>query len=331
MGRLNPYSAYLSTRNQPRVTIFFCSLLATLLLAVGLVAFPGVSAEAVPEPNIKETADTFPQQTQYDPTDPGGSLGPAGDVPTPLLLVIGVIGAGINIWLLIWIYRDAEERGKSGIGWLIFVCICGLPACLIWLLVRPKFGGSSSSSGGEYARKGDAMNLGHSAGETGVLIPKGSEAVEHSLFKEGGYFSTHKGFADEDDEYEYEYEDETAGSEDDPTRSPEGFIPTTPGSSPPGQVPPPPPPDHGPDFPDELSTPPIGSVPPALPEEPLAAPKLHTTRPRRDPDTGVEIDLADDMATIACPGCSHQFKVASTGGMQTITCPACGLSGDVEV
>ena len=43
----------------------------------------------------------------------------------------------IFILIAIWVYKDAERRGKSGALWLIIVIILGLIGILIWLLVRP--------------------------------------------------------------------------------------------------------------------------------------------------------------------------------------------------
>ena len=55
-----------------------------------------------------------------------------------VFIVVMVISVIVNIIILVWIYKDAEKRGKSGIGWLIFALICGPIACIAWLLVRPK-------------------------------------------------------------------------------------------------------------------------------------------------------------------------------------------------
>ena len=52
-------------------------------------------------------------------------------------MAIGIIMLIVNIAILVWIYKDAEARGKSGIGWLIFALICGPLACIIGLLTRP--------------------------------------------------------------------------------------------------------------------------------------------------------------------------------------------------
>jgi membrane protease YdiL (CAAX protease family) len=49
----------------------------------------------------------------------------------------------IIIWFIIfllisiWVYKDAERRGKSGALWLIIVILLGLIGIIIWLIVRP--------------------------------------------------------------------------------------------------------------------------------------------------------------------------------------------------
>jgi len=43
----------------------------------------------------------------------------------------------IFILIAIWVYRDAEKRGKSGVLWLIVVILLGLIGIIIWLIVRP--------------------------------------------------------------------------------------------------------------------------------------------------------------------------------------------------
>jgi len=48
----------------------------------------------------------------------------------PLLWLI------ISILLCVWVYRDAESRGMSGVLWLIVVIITGIIGLIIYLLVR---------------------------------------------------------------------------------------------------------------------------------------------------------------------------------------------------
>jgi H+/Cl- antiporter ClcA len=44
----------------------------------------------------------------------------------------------ISILLAVWVYRDAEARGKNGALWLIILLLAGLIGLIIWLIVRPK-------------------------------------------------------------------------------------------------------------------------------------------------------------------------------------------------
>lgn len=42
------------------------------------------------------------------------------------------------IFVIVWVYKDAEKRGKSGILWAIIVFFLGIIGLIIWLVVRPK-------------------------------------------------------------------------------------------------------------------------------------------------------------------------------------------------
>lgn len=43
----------------------------------------------------------------------------------------------IVIVIMIWVYKDAEKRGKSGALWLIIVLFTGIIGIIVWLIVRP--------------------------------------------------------------------------------------------------------------------------------------------------------------------------------------------------
>ncbi len=43
----------------------------------------------------------------------------------------------IAILIALWVYKDAEKRGKSGVLWLLVVLVGGLLGIIIWLIVRP--------------------------------------------------------------------------------------------------------------------------------------------------------------------------------------------------
>ena len=52
------------------------------------------------------------------------------------LCLIPIIWFIIGILLCIWVYRDAESRGMSGVLWLIVVIITGIIGLIIYLVVR---------------------------------------------------------------------------------------------------------------------------------------------------------------------------------------------------
>jgi hypothetical protein len=62
-----------------------------------------------------------------------------------LIIVCMVIALVIAIAIAVWIYKDAEKRGKNGILWVVFLIIGGvllnfigvIAVIIIWLLVRP--------------------------------------------------------------------------------------------------------------------------------------------------------------------------------------------------
>jgi len=53
-----------------------------------------------------------------------------------LLCLIPIVWFIVAILLCIWVYRDAESRGMSGVLWLIVVLIAGILGLIIYLIVR---------------------------------------------------------------------------------------------------------------------------------------------------------------------------------------------------
>ena len=53
----------------------------------------------------------------------------------------GLTGLLCIIPLAIWVYKDANKRGSSGVLWLLIVLITGIIGLIIWLVVRPPIGG----------------------------------------------------------------------------------------------------------------------------------------------------------------------------------------------
>jgi len=53
-----------------------------------------------------------------------------------LFCLIPIVWLIIAILLCVWVYRDAESRGMSGVLWLIVVIITGIIGLIIYLVVR---------------------------------------------------------------------------------------------------------------------------------------------------------------------------------------------------
>ena len=52
-------------------------------------------------------------------------------------LCIGLaLGLIISLLIAIWVYRDAESRGMSGVLWLLVVLVAGIIGLIIYLVVR---------------------------------------------------------------------------------------------------------------------------------------------------------------------------------------------------
>ncbi|WP_287582362.1 hypothetical protein [Candidatus Borrarchaeum sp.] len=47
-----------------------------------------------------------------------------------------IIWIVIAIVVAVWVYKDAESRGESGVLWLIIVLIAGIIGLIIWLIIR---------------------------------------------------------------------------------------------------------------------------------------------------------------------------------------------------
>ncbi|UCE29930.1 MAG: hypothetical protein JSV85_03245 [Candidatus Bathyarchaeota archaeon] len=54
----------------------------------------------------------------------------------PLVCAIPLAWFIIGILICIWVYRDAESRGMSGVLWLIVVLIASIVGLIIYLVVR---------------------------------------------------------------------------------------------------------------------------------------------------------------------------------------------------
>ena len=73
----------------------------------------------------------------FQDTDGGAGALPA--IAIIIALIIGLVFFVIYIASLVWVYRDAERRGKSGILIALLVAFISWPiGLLVWLIVRDK-------------------------------------------------------------------------------------------------------------------------------------------------------------------------------------------------
>lgn len=65
---------------------------------------------------------------------------------TGAMCIIPIIMIIIGIVLAVWVYKDAEKRGSSGVLWLLIVLVTGIIGLIIWLVVRPSIGGKKPAT-----------------------------------------------------------------------------------------------------------------------------------------------------------------------------------------
>ena len=75
----------------------------------------------------------------YDAQDTGFAL--FGLSVAVCIIIFILLPLIIGILIAIWVYRDAEKRGSSGVLWLIIVLLTSIIGLIIWLVVRPPIGG----------------------------------------------------------------------------------------------------------------------------------------------------------------------------------------------
>lgn len=84
---------------------------------------------------------------QYDyGNNPMDDWGAALGIGTGLCCFFIFIPFIIGLLIAIWVYKDAEKRGKSGALWLIIVWFTFPIGLIIWLVVRPPIGGESKQA-----------------------------------------------------------------------------------------------------------------------------------------------------------------------------------------
>jgi uncharacterized membrane protein YhaH (DUF805 family) len=82
-------------------------------------------------------ASNFATYMQRDDAGAAGCLGCLGFVGFTIIVIVAFIA--LNIALLVWVAKDAKNRGMdSSILWMILVMITGPIGLIIYLLVRPQ-------------------------------------------------------------------------------------------------------------------------------------------------------------------------------------------------
>lgn len=50
----------------------------------------------------------------------------------------GLILFGVEIYVIYWIYNDANSRGQNGVLWAILTFFFFVPALIVWFIIRPE-------------------------------------------------------------------------------------------------------------------------------------------------------------------------------------------------
>ena len=120
-----------------KMFVMTCILSVVLLCTLGAVFLQdntanttGYFAASAQEGNNYTYNDTFENWTMPWEDYSGICCG-AYCILWIVLLIVWIL-------LIVWVYKDAEKRGKSGILWAIIVFISGIIGLIIWFIVRPK-------------------------------------------------------------------------------------------------------------------------------------------------------------------------------------------------
>jgi hypothetical protein len=82
-------------------------------------------------------------------SDPTGSMATFMGIGLTICAIIIIIPLIIAILVAIWLYKDAEKRGKEGIIWVVLLIIASIflsflgliIVIVVWLAIRPPIGG----------------------------------------------------------------------------------------------------------------------------------------------------------------------------------------------
>ena len=82
-------------------------------------------------------------------SDPAGSMAAFMGIGLAICAIIIIIPLIIAILVAIWLYKDAQKRGKDGMIWVVLLIIASIflsflgliIVIVIWLAIRPPVGG----------------------------------------------------------------------------------------------------------------------------------------------------------------------------------------------
>ncbi len=80
------------------------------------------------------------------PRTPTIHIGPYGILNFTAYSIISLVLLAIWIFVIVWVYRDAERRGMNGVLWALLVFIGNLIGLLIYLIVRSSNGSTAKES-----------------------------------------------------------------------------------------------------------------------------------------------------------------------------------------
>lgn len=89
------------------------------------------------EVNVKSGSGEGATSPEEDFLDFSGFLSIFG-LAFGLFLLVPIFLLLIGILIAIWVYKDAEARGESGVLWLLVVLVTNFIGLIVWLVVRPE-------------------------------------------------------------------------------------------------------------------------------------------------------------------------------------------------
>ena len=89
-------------------------------------------------PLVAKSLATFqPRSNQPPEPDPLAGLACCGTCATPFIFLVAILV--LNIALLVWVARDAKNRGMDGaVLWMGLVLVTGLLGLVIYVFARPQ-------------------------------------------------------------------------------------------------------------------------------------------------------------------------------------------------